>query len=174
MAANRAIAVLAVCLTATAGSWSSSQAATDTDWPREVQSGNATIVLYQPQFDALEGIETRARIAVAIQRPDLAPEFGALWVAATLDVDRDEDTARFQTFVIERARFPDATEQEVRDLTALIERAAPTWDLKLSLTELRAGLEAEGSAADPGFRNDPPRIIYRDRPAILVTIDGEP
>jgi len=173
MAANRAIAVLAVCLSALVG-WTGSVAAAEGDWPREVQSGNATIVLYQPQFDSLDGIETRARIAVAIQRPDLAPEFGALWVAATLDVDRDEDTARFETFVVERARFPDATEREVQDLTALIERAAPTWDLNLSLTELRAGLESEGGTADPGFRNDPPRIIYRDRPAILVTIDGDP
>lgn len=171
MAARRASALAAVL---SASLWSGLLVAAGADWPREVQSGAATIVLYQPQFDSLEGIETRARIAVAIQRPELAPEFGALWVAATLDVDRDEDTARFGTFEIERARFPDATEQEVKDLTALIERAAPTWDLNLSLTELRAGLEAEGGTADPGFRNDPPRIIYRDRPAILVTLDGEP
>ncbi|MDH5274891.1 MAG: hypothetical protein OEW88_00545 [Gammaproteobacteria bacterium] len=178
MTARRATAFAALWLTAVAGLaaglWSGPAAAAGADWPREVRSGEATIVLYQPQFDSLEGIDTRARIAVAIQRPDLPPEFGALWVAATLDVDRDEDTARFQTFVIERARFPDATEQEVKDLTALIERTAPTWDLNLSLAELRAGLEAEGGAADPGFRNDPPRIVYRDRPAILVTLDGEP
>lgn len=178
MATRRVSAFAALCLTAVAGFaaglWSGPLAAAGADWPREVQSGDATIVLYQPQFDSLEGIETRARVAVAIQRPDLPPEFGALWVAATLDVDRDDDTARFETFVIERARFPDATEQEVKDLTGLIERTAPTWDLKLSLAELRAGLEAEGGAADPGFRNDPPQILYRDRPAILVTLDGEP
>lgn len=178
MATRRVSAFAALCLTAVAGLaaglWSGPLAAAGADWPREVRSGDATIVLYQPQFDSLEGIETRARVAVAIQRPDLPPEFGALWVAATLDVDRDEDTARFATFVIERARFPDATEQEVKDLTALVERTAPTWDLNLSLAELRAGLEAEGGAADPGFRNDPPQILYRDRPAILVTLDGEP
>ncbi|MEO7387484.1 MAG: carbohydrate-binding family V/XII, partial [Gammaproteobacteria bacterium] len=163
----RAFAAFILCLNAVT-------AAAAADWPREVRSGDATIVLYQPQFDSLDGIDTRARIAVAIQRPNVAPEFGALWVAATLDVDRDEDTARFETFVIERARFPDATEQEVRELTALIERAAPTWDLNLSLTELRASLEAEGAGTESGFRNDPPRILYRDRPAILVTLDGEP
>jgi len=174
MAARPALAVLALCLAALAGAWPPGLAAAEPDWPREVQTGDATLVLYQPQFDSLEGIETRARIAVAIQRPDLPPEFGALWVAATLDVDRDADTARFQTFAIERARFPDATAQEVRDLTALIERAAPTWDLNLSLDELRAGLEADGGTGDPGFRNDPPRILYRDRPALLVTLDGDP
>lgn len=166
MAAIRALPVFCLCLFAAA-----SGAA---DWPREVQSGNATIVLYQPQIDSLEGIDAKARIAVSIKRPKQEPEFGALWVAATLDVDRDQDTARIQTFVIERARFPDATEGEVKDLTALIERAAPTWDLDFSLAELRAGLEAEGGTADPGFRNDPPKIIYRDRSAILVTLDGQP
>jgi len=167
MAVTRTIAVLLLCLSVATGAFAA-------DWPREVQSGDATLVLYQPQFDSLDGIDTRARIAVAIQRPDRLPEFGALWVAATLDVDRDEDTARFQTFIVERARFPDATEREVQELTALIERAAPTWDLNLSLAELRAGLEAEGGGSDPGFRNDPPQIIYRERPAILVTVDGEP
>lgn len=166
MAAIRVFPILCLCLFAVA-----SGAA---DWPREVQSGNATIVLYQPQIDSLEGIDAKARIAVSIKRPNQEPEFGALWVAATLDVDRDQDTARIQTFVIERARFPDATEGEVKDLTALIERAAPTWDLDFSLAELRAGLEAEGGTADPGFRNDPPKIIYRDRSAILVTLDGQP
>jgi hypothetical protein len=170
MVIPRAIAALCLCLVAV----SPGRAASAEDWPREVRSGDATIVLYQPQFDSLEGISTRARIAVAIRRPGVPPEFGALWVAATLDVDRDEDTARFETFTVERARFPDATGQEVKALTALIERTAPTWDLRLSLSELRAGLEAEGSDADPGFRNDPPRIIYRNRPAILVTLDGAP
>lgn len=144
------------------------------DWPREVRSGDATIVLYQPQVDSLEGIEAKARIAVSIKRPGRPPEFGALWVATTLDVDRDEDSARIQTLVIERARFPDASEQEVRELTALIERAAPNWELGFSLSELRAGLEADSGSDTADFRNTPPTIIYRNRPAILVTIDGEP
>ncbi|MEO8445564.1 MAG: hypothetical protein ABI567_11220, partial [Gammaproteobacteria bacterium] len=170
MATLRAISALCLCLAAA----SAATAATRADWPREVRSGTATIVLYQPQFDSLEGVATKARIAVAIQRPGMAPEFGALWVAATLAVDRNSDSARFDSFVVERARFPDATDDEVRKLTALIERTAPTWDLKMSLAELRAGLEAVGGDADPGFRNDPPRIIYRDRPAILVTLDGPP
>ena len=51
-------------------------------WPREVPSGDATIVVYQPQLDSLEGIEAKARVAVAIRRPGAEPEFGALWVAA--------------------------------------------------------------------------------------------
>jgi len=66
-------------------------------WPREVRSGDATIVVYQPQLDSLDGIEAKARVAVAIRRPGVAPEFGALWVAAILDVDRDADFAGIQT-----------------------------------------------------------------------------
>ncbi len=143
-------------------------------WPREVRSGDATIVVYQPQLDSLEGIEAKARVAVSIRRPNVEPEFGALWVAATLDVDRDADIARIQSFVIERARFPDATEQEVGELTRLIEQTAPRWDMGMSLGELRAGLEADADGDEPRFRNNPPKIIYRDRPAILVTLDGEP
>ncbi|MDH5274799.1 MAG: hypothetical protein OEW88_00060 [Gammaproteobacteria bacterium] len=143
-------------------------------WPREVRSGDATIVVYQPQLDSLEGIEAKARVAVQIRRPDVEPEFGALWVAATLDVDRDAEIARIQSFVIERARFPDATEEEVGELTRLIEKTAPDWDMGMTLAELRAGLEADADGDEPRFRNDPPKIIYRDKPAILVTLDGAP
>jgi len=156
-------------------SWSLATAASPAvGWPREVRSGDATIVVYQPQLDSLEGIEAKARVAVAIRRPNAEPEFGALWVAATLDVDRDADIARIQSLVIERARFPDATGEEVEELTNLIEQTAPRWDMGMSLDELRAGLEADSNNEEPRFRNDPPVIIYRDRPAILVTLDGAP
>ena len=170
MTAKRAIAVLLLVPVLSLYA-AGAQAA---DWPREVRSGDATIVLYQPQVDSFEGIDAKARIAVAIKRPGRPPEFGALWVAATLDVDRDKDSAAIETLVIERARFPDASEQEVRELTALIEQTAPNWELGFSLSELRAGLEADTGPDTADFRNTPPKIIYRDRPAILVTLDGEP
>ena len=144
-------------------------------WPREVHTGDSTIVVYQPQFDSLDGINAKARIAVAIRRqPGTEPEFGALWVAATLAVDRDDGTAVIQRLVIERARFPDATDAEVKELTARLERVVPNWDLDLSLAELKAGLQADNAGDDPAFRNDPPKIVFRDKVAILVTLDGPP
>jgi hypothetical protein len=59
---------------------------------RVVKDGGTEIVVYQPQPDSLDGVTLQSRVAVSIKRPgDKAPLFGALWVVATLDVDRDQD-----------------------------------------------------------------------------------
>jgi hypothetical protein len=53
---------------------------------------------------------------------------------------------------------------------------SPTWNLDFSLDELEAALktaEAESKAAQD-LNTAPPRIIYRDHPALLVSMDGDP
>src|SRR5437868_9699240 len=78
----------------------------DAGWPRVVQDAQTEIVIYQPEPDSLDGITLQSRVAVSIKRPaDKAPLFGALWVIATLDIDRDEDLARAVSIKIDRTRF---------------------------------------------------------------------
>lgn len=152
-----------------------SDAAVAAEWPREIRSGGQTVIVYEPQADSLQGQDLRARMAVALRRAGATePEFGALWVVATLQADRDDTPATIRRLRVERTRFPDASDQDIRELTALIEGAAPGWDLGISPADLRAGLNADGGVTDPGFRNDPPAIIVRKGPAILVTLDGAP
>jgi len=52
----------------------------------------------------------------------------------------------------------------------------PAWDLPLSLDRLLAGLEVieQRRVVEGQLENKPPVIIYVDRPAILVILDGEP
>lgn len=66
----------------------------DPGWPRVVNDGGTQMVIYQPQPDSPVGVTLQSRVAVSIKRPqDQAPLFGALWLVATLDIQRHPDLA---------------------------------------------------------------------------------
>ncbi|GMU68858.1 MAG: hypothetical protein AMXMBFR37_11900 [Steroidobacteraceae bacterium] len=149
--------------------------AADADWPREIVSDGTTFVVYEPQLDSLDGDTLLSRSAVSIQRAgDKAPIFGAVETTARLDVDRDRDLARIIDLSVDRVRFPGMRDDsdEARELAAVLEREVPRWNLDLSLSGLKRDLEAQTSTDD--LRNTPPKFLYVDQPAILVSIDGTP
>jgi hypothetical protein len=157
-------------------SWTAGMAwSQDGGWPRVVNDGRNEIVVYQPQPDSLDGITLQSRVAVSIKRPeDNAPLFGALWVIATLDIDRDQDLARVVSVKIDRTRFADVADSDVQSLVQFLEADVPQWDLSISLTRLRASLQATDGGPNPDYRNDPPKVIVVNYPAILLLLDGEP
>jgi hypothetical protein len=163
------VLVLTVSLTASI-TWGQ-----DAGWPRVVKDGGTQIVVYQPQPDSLSGVTLQSRVAVSIKRAeDRAPLFGALWVTANLDVSRDRDLARIASIKVDRTRFPDVPDSDVQSLVQFLQAEAPLWNLSISLTRLKASLQPVGRGPDADFRNDPPKIIVVDHPAILLLLDGEP
>src|SRR5580698_9339550 len=147
----------------------------DPGWPRVVQQGKTQIVIYEPQPDSLAGPSLNSRVAVSIKRPeDKAPLFGALWVSATLNVERDQGLAHIMSIRIERTRFADVPEREVQSLVQFLEDGVPEWDLSLSLTRLKLSPQPAGNGPDADYHNDPPKIIVVDHPAILLLLDSEP
>jgi hypothetical protein len=149
--------------------------AQDAGWPRVVQDGGNEVVIYQPQPDSIDGVTLQSRVAVSIKRPvDQEPVFGALWVTATLSVDRDQDIAHVIGVKIDRTRFTDIPESDVKSLTQFLEADVPRWDLSISLTRLRASLQPAELGPEADYRNDPPKIVVENRPAILLLLDGQP
>ena len=73
-------------------------------------------------------------------------------------------------------RFPEGSEHVQGELEQYIREGLPTWDVDFSLDNLLTSLEAseEEIAAANNLKIDPPDIVYRDHPALLVTMDGEP
>ena len=167
---NLSVIFTGLCLAAALPSWGQ-----DAGWPRVVKDGMTEIVVYQPQPDSLNGVTLQSRVAVSIKRPeDKAPLFGALWVSATLDVDRDQDLARVRSVTIDRTRFADLSDDEVKSVTQFLETTVPQWDLSLSLTRLRASLQPADGGPEADYRNEPPKVLVVNYPAILLLLDGEP
>ena len=77
---------------------------------------------------------------------------------------------------VTETRFPAGTDDVQSELSAVLQQQSPNWNLDFSLDELQASLktaEAESLAAEK-LNTAPPRVIYRDHPALLISMDGEP
>ena len=148
----------------------------DPGWPREIRVGIVTVVMYQPQPETFEGNVLSARAAVSIARSAGAElEFGAVWMTAKVETDRDTRTVNVVDVTVDRVRFPEATEGQQQALADLLERELPQWDLTISLDRLLTSIELEEERiAAPDLRSIPPRVVVVSEPTILVNIDGEP
>jgi hypothetical protein len=149
------------------------------NWPREVASSQGKIVLYQPQPQKLEGKKVSGIGAFSITPTGKKdPVFGALFLDAVLDIDRDARTYKVESLNIPSIKFSTAQEGiDLEKIKQVVIAELPKWDLRGSMDELIATVEelsdnaAKGSEA---FRNDPPKIIYTDKASMLIYIDGEP
>jgi len=146
-------------------------------WPREIPTRRATVVVYQPQPDTLAGNQLAARSAISIQKPgEEDPEFGVVWMDARLVTDRDDRMAAIDDIEVTRVAFPGSTEAQQDSLARLLEHEIVSWDMDISMDRLLTTLElaATRRRAAEGLSMEPPVILFRQEPAILVTIDGEP
>jgi hypothetical protein len=150
-------------------------AAEDTGWPKETEIGDYVVTLYQPQVDSFTEDLMESRAAVSVKKGTGEPAFGAVWITARLAVDRDTRNVDIVTVEVPNVRFPELSDEEQRQLAALLEREIPTWDVDLSLDRLLASLDIlEGEVRELELKNDPPRIIIAYVPSLLVLVDGDP
>ncbi|MCH7773544.1 MAG: hypothetical protein IH784_03945, partial [Bacteroidetes bacterium] len=135
----------------------------DLGWPREVQAENAKILMYQPQVETFVGDKLTGRAAVSVTMKDsVNPVFGVVWLDARVSVDKDARTVDVLEITVTNVRFPNATEENEKNLAALLEKDIPTWDLTMSLDRLLVALDLvdKESNASKDLKNDPPIIIY--------------
>ncbi len=147
-------------------------------WPKDINFSNGgKVTIYQPQSESFEGTKLTGRSAVSVRKTASAePVFGAIFFAATLLTDKISRMALLESVVITNAKFSGVEDQkEIDNLTSLIQKEAPKWQLKVSIDELVASIKKENiSQVSSGFQNDPPKIIYASMPTTLVVLDGEP
>ncbi len=146
-------------------------------WPREIESEKGLVVMYQPQVDRLEGDVLHARAAVSVTRAgDSEPIFGAVWMETRIATDLDTRVVELGEIRVPKVRFPDATPEQEQALIDLLTREMPTWNIELSLDRLIAALDLaeKQDRASEGFDDAPPKILFRQEPTVLLTIDGSP
>jgi len=147
-------------------------------WPQELRGDDgAVILIYQPQVEVFTGNSLEARAAVSVQTPSSGntPVFGAIWIEAKLDTNRDTRTAVIRDIEISDVRFADASDEQKEALTQFIETNVENSTLPISVDQLLADLDAEGNGvAQVDLKHSPPKIMLSTQPAMLVSIDGEP
>jgi hypothetical protein len=152
--------------------------AKDAYWPRVIKFNQGSITLYQPQPEALTGNNLHGRAAVMVkQKKEGQPVFGAFWFDAKLFTDRDDRMVTVESISISNIKFPEEMEaSREQEIQSILETEIPKMSLEFKLDELLATIEEAnaGKTGDAGLNNDPPEIIIRNNPAVLITIDGEP
>lgn len=155
----------------------SAPAASDGGWPREYVVDQATFTVYQPQVESWDQTLLTARAAVAIQKVGAAnPEYGTIKFTARTLVDKETELVTLADIQIAEGAFPSAPDQGEAYLTVLKNQFVATTT-QIGLGRLEASLAiSEASQKNRGqeINNDPPRIIYSDKPAVLVLVDGSP
>ncbi|NOQ90319.1 MAG: hypothetical protein GQ549_05175, partial [Gammaproteobacteria bacterium] len=147
------------------------------DWPREIKVPEGVVVIYQPQPETLNGNSLKGRAAVAVEIKGAEdPVFGAIWFEAQLDTDRAERTANITEVSVTRVRFPTEDTKKSERLITLLEKEIPQWQFAISMDQLMLTLEREEQRSEVSDRisTKPPKIIFINEPAILISIDGEP
>jgi hypothetical protein len=144
-------------------------------WPVKFGDGNASFVVYQPQFDKWDNHRLEGRSAVAVTKAGAdSPEFGVVWLSA--QTQASAGTVTIRDLSVTKADFPTDSGGS-GDYVAAMRRqlAAKSW--QVAQERLQNDLEidkvAGRSAAQP-VKNDVPQILFSQEPAILVPIDGVP
>ncbi|MDX1554814.1 MAG: hypothetical protein R3212_02180, partial [Xanthomonadales bacterium] len=146
-------------------------------WPRTVTLDEGTVTVYAPRIETMDEDTLYYRAALAYRpQPDDEPIFGAGWLKARVDIDEAADRVEPSRLELTQTRFPDGTTDIQAELATALLLQSIDWDLAFSVQELNAALEAAEAEtlAARKLKTAPPKIIYRDRPALLVVIDGQP
>jgi len=146
-------------------------------WPKRFEHPKGMVVMYQPQLETYQDDKLTGRAAVSVKtRTMKAPVFGAVWLSGRVAVDRDTRMATIDEVKVTDAKFPNATPEQLEKLKNFLNTEMADWSVPISLDRLLAALEVveKEQAGDQGLKNEPPRIIFVNHPAVLVPLDGDP
>jgi len=143
-------------------------------FPRTVQLNQGTVTLYAPQVDQLDDTSIHFRAALAYRATAGAePVFGAGWFESPVVIDSTRRVVHPSELKLTQSRFPDGTDDIQAELAMVLALQSPRWNLELPLDEIDTALRT-AALEKQDLNTKPPKVFYRDHPALLITIDGEP
>lgn len=147
-------------------------------WPMRLEMNGAQVTIYQPQLIELTDNKLSGRAAVSVLRAGQEePNFGAIWLESRIATDRQSRTVDILDVKVTRTRFPDGPGPTEAALTTGISQATlHDGPMTLSLDQLISMLDIRQRQREASheLRTDPPKIIFRDHPALLLLYDGTP
>ena len=146
-------------------------------WPREIETKEGLVTIYQPQVDSFSEDTLQGRMAISIKPAEGEMIFCAAWIKARMSTDIDERTVTLESIDIPKVHFPDMDdESKITQLKNLLKNEIESWDVVMSLDRLLASLDEVEDLKNQSVQlnNDPPEIYFRTSPTTLISIDGDP
>jgi hypothetical protein len=149
------------------------------DWPKSINSDDGTVIkIYQPQPESFSDNVLKSRWAISVLQPGKAdPIFGTFWSVANVETDRDNRRVIIQSAKVPNVKFPGQQDDDFNNtLKTTLETQLPQAAGDLSLDELLSSLDQnlEQKKLSKDLNTAAPRIVYSNKPALLVMIDGQP
>ena len=157
--------------------WPAPAIAQESGWPHRLELEQGSVTIYEPQVDEMKDDFIRFRAALAWREsPDAEPVFGAGWFESEAVTNNFSRTVHPVSMQVTDTRFPSGTPDVEAGLSAALASATIAGEFQFSLDDLESSLEttANEALAAQKLNTAPPKIIYRDQPALLLTLDGEP
>src|SRR3982751_5230457 len=90
------------------------------EWPLHIDGGRAPVILYQPQPESFKDDKLTARAAVSVQPEGKDAIFGAVWIGARVETDREKRTVTVKEISVTRTRFPGSTPEREQLLSSIL------------------------------------------------------
>jgi len=149
------------------------------EWPKSFTTDDGTVIkIYQPQPESFSDNILKSRWAISVlQSGKTDPVFGTFWSVANVETDRDNRRVIIQSAKVPNVKFPGQPDENFTDnLKTALEANLPQTAGDLSLDELLSSLDQnqEQKKLSKDLNTTAPRIIYTDKPSLMVLIDGQP
>ena len=147
-------------------------------WPRVLERGGYLVKFHPPQVDSWDGRQLRARSAVEIgEEGKEGSTYGVVSYVTRTRVDKEARLVVFDEYQGITAKVPAQPEIESK-LLGFLQKELNDVMRVVALDRVETALAAtraeQGSASQVAVRNDPPEIIFAERPTLLIYIDGSP
>jgi len=142
-------------------------------WPRVYRDGEVELSLYQPEAERWEGTDLHLRAAVAVKEGERT-RYGILEIEARTELDEAAKVVHLHEVQVAKATFPGAG-PDGRRYRALFEARLPgEYDLDLDRLRDQLAVSQAIRSQPKAARNDPPDLVFRTSPTLLVVVDGPP
>src|SRR5262245_12258914 len=150
----------------------------DVAWPKAAKAADGTVVtVYQPQLERWVDNNLSGRAAVSVLAPGAKePHYGVIEISARTDIDKSTDVATLSSVRITKSSFPGASAEDTEKYLAAMRASVIRNAWPVSAQALHANLAIAQARSQKGVavKNDPPQILFRTAPSMLVLVDGEP
>ena len=148
-------------------------------WPKTIYvPGGGSIRIYKPQVESFTGNILKCKSTIALfALGDDDPISGVAWTTDSVKTNQTKRTVTIKSVRVDNLRIAaDDPPFAEKDVKKALEFCIPKLTPHLTLDAVLASLDQsdEGTRLAGEMNNEPPKLIFRTSPSILVPIDGQP
>jgi hypothetical protein len=145
-------------------------------FPRARRVDGFDLVIHAPQIRNWPAFERfAAMMAIEVTPPDGSPvRYATATVQGTTEVDLEQRTVRVIDPEVTNVRFAGAEVPEAYRAAVMRASRDGILDVPLELFLASVADDVLSNPPPPGFNTDPPAIVVKSKPALLLFVNGEP